>query len=96
MLKISPWKNKVINYLVDAKLNTISLNNAGYALRQPLSLQSRESSENLLLVKSLSIYRNRNERNLNLSRPRSSTRNRFAFREGEEKQTNLPSTFLVD
>ena len=94
MLKISPLKNKVISNLVDAKLN--SLNKAENALRQPLSLQSRESSQNLLLVKSLSIFRNRNERNFNLSCPRSPTRNRFAFREGGEKQTNLPSNFLVD
>ena len=42
------------------------------------------------------VHRNRNERNLNLSCPRSSTRNRFAFREGEEKEANLTSNFLVD
>ena len=95
MLKISPWKNKFIYYLVDAKLN--SLNKAGHALSQPLSLQSRESSQNLFLVKSLPMFRNRNERNINLSCPRLSTSNRFAFREGGEKQANLiTSNFLVD
>ena len=67
MLKISPWKNKVISNLVDTKLN--SLNKAGNALRQPLSLQSRESSQNLLLVRSLPIFRNRNETNINLFAP---------------------------
>ena len=45
------------------------------ALKQPLSLQS--SSQNLLLVSSLPVFRNRNERNLNLPYHRSSTRNRF-------------------
>ena len=53
-------------------------------------------SKSFRLVKSLPILRNRNERNLNLSCPRSSTRNRFAFREGEEKEANLTSNFLVD
>ena len=53
MLKVSPWKNKVIPNLVDAKLN--SLNKAGNALRQPLSLQSRESSQNLVGEESVNI-----------------------------------------
>ena len=46
-----------------------------------MSLQSRKTSQNLLLVTSLPIFKNRNERNLNLPYYRSSTRNRFAFRE---------------
>ena len=62
------------------------------ALKWPLALQS--SSQNLLLVWSLPVFRNRNERNLNLPYHRSSTTNRFAFRE-EGKSENKQLSLLI-
>ena len=55
----------------------------------------QSSSQNLLLMWSLPVFRNRNERNLNLPYHRSSTRNqRFAFRE-EEKTGNKQLSLLI-
>ena len=62
------------------------------ALKQPLSLQS--SSQNLLLVSSLPVFRNRNQRNLNLPYHRSSARNCFASRE-EGKTGNKQLSLLI-
>ena len=72
------------------------LSNALYkAVAILYAIKLKFSLKNLVLMKSLPVFRNRNERNLNLPYRRSSTKNRFAFREEGKKQITLSSNFLV-
>ena len=95
MLKISQWDNKVIFNSVDAKLN--NLNNAGKALKQPLSLQSRESSQKPFLVKSLPIYRNRNQKKILICPAPDHQQEIVSLSEKEERNKQISLLiFLVD
>ena len=87
MLKISQLDNKVIFNSVDAELNI--LNKVGKALKQPLSLQSRESSQNLLLVKSLPIYRNRNQKKILICPAHDHQQEIVSLSEKEEKNKQI-------